>query len=369
MGSVEIAAPRMTNQLLQGEKPATAAEVVRHMGAVQAQDYRGGLLAIGMRMREATEAVVEAALTERSIVRTWPMRGTLHIVPSEHARWMLRLLTPRVIARSAGRYRQLELGAAELARCRKLAEKKLRDGVALTRGEMYSLFEKEGVSPEGQRGIHILGWLAHEGVICLGARRGKQHTFVLLDEWIPATPALAREEALGRLALGYFNSHGPATVRDFAWWAGLTLSRAAVGLDSVKSKLAEMKRDGTSFWGPAARGASAARRGASAATRGSPATRAQVILLPPFDELLVAYKDRSASVDPAHLKELHALLSPTIASGGRISGTWGRREAKGRVIIACRLFSPVSAAELRGIEAAVKRYGEFVGMEAELAPK
>jgi hypothetical protein len=352
MGSLEITVPRMVNQLLQGPKPGTAVGVVGHLGAVQAQDYRGGLLAIGLRMREATEAIVESALAKRSIVRTWPMRGTLHIVASEDARWMLQLLTPRVIDRTAGRYRQLGLDAADLARCRKLAEKKLRDGAMLTRDEIYQLFEKGGVSPEGQRGIHILGWLAQKSVVCFGPRRGRQHTFVLLDEWVPPAPALAREEALGRLALGYFTSHGPAAVRDFAWWAGLTLSEAAGGLDSVKSKLAELP---PGLWGPARRGSGSA---------GAAGT--QTLLLPPFDELLVAYKDRTAAVDPAHVKELHALLSPTIARGGRIAGTWGRTEEKGRVHIACRFFSPPSAAELRGIETAVRRYGKFVGRGAVL---
>lgn len=193
-------------------------------------------------------------------------------------------------------------------------------------------------------------------MLCFGARRGRQHTFALFDDWVPPTPALPREEALAKLALRYFRSHGPASVRDFAWWAGLTLAEAGSGLDSAQAELASEPHDGVTFWSAAVRRVAARAPGGSA------------VLLPPFDELLVAYTDRTAAVDPKHVKELHALLSPTVARGGRIIGTWGRKEKKGRVLIACRFFARPTAEVSEAVEAAARRYGEFVSMEAALTP-
>jgi hypothetical protein len=343
MDSAEIAGQRMANQFLGGTKAITPVEVVQRLGAVQAQDYRGGLLAVGMRTADATESLVEAALADRAVVRTWPMRGTLH------------LLTPRVIARSASRFRQLGLEAADFTRSRKLVEKGLR-GSSLSRAELYGLFARGGVSPAGQRGIHILGWLAQKGVICPGPRRGKVHTFVLLDDWLPPAPLLPREEALEKLALCYFRGHGPATDRDFAWWSGLTLSEARAGLDAAASRLQKIELDGEPLWAPPT-----GRR-----TMASSDATAETLLLPPFDELLVAYKNRSAAVDKAHEKELHALLSPTIARGGRIVGTWRRKEYKGRVHIAWRSFSKPAREEIRGLQEAAEVYGRFVGAQTVL---
>jgi hypothetical protein len=322
--------------------------VVRHLGAVQAQDYRGGLWAVGLRARGADESTVEKALADRSILRTWPMRGTLHFVTAEDARWMLRLLAPRVVAGLAGRYRQLELEPAAFVRAGKVFEKALRGGGRLTREEMYGLLQSARITPKGQRGIHILQRLSQDGVLCFGPRKGKQQTFVLLDEWIPHAGPRARDEALAELALRYFRGHGPATAQDFAWWTGLTLGDADAGLDAAAAMLGDDSFGGRHYWGPQA---------------GLPTARLKPtgLLLPPFDELLVAYRDRGAVLDPAHAAHLASLLSPTIAVQGRIVGTWTRTLAGNVVKVAARSFSPRNEGELCAIRSAARRYGAFIG--------
>src|SRR5262249_26765744 len=176
---------RLHNQHLAGSSFSSPDEAVRWFGAVQAQDYPGSLWAIGMRVQNATESAVEQSIAERKIIRTWPMRSTLHFVPPEDVRWMLKLLTPRVIVRSQARYRQLELDDGVFTQCRKLFEKALQGGKQLSRDAMYKVLLAEGISTSESRGLHILGRLAQDGVICFGSRQGKQQTFVLLHEWVP----------------------------------------------------------------------------------------------------------------------------------------------------------------------------------------
>jgi hypothetical protein len=194
-------------------------EVVRWLCAVQAQDYLGALWAVGLRMRSApesaTEAGVEQALADRRIVRTWPARGTLHFVAAADVRWMLGLLAARVILRSAGRYRQLGLDEATFARSKEVLTGALAGGKQLPREALYRVLDVAGISPAGQRGIHILSRLAQEGVLCFGARQGKQQMFTLLEEWIAPAAPKTRAEALVELTRRYFTSRGPATVQDF----------------------------------------------------------------------------------------------------------------------------------------------------------
>ena len=353
MSPVAIARQRLANQRLTGPRFAEPADVVRHQVAVQAQDYRGGLWGVGIRTEGATEEAVERAIEERAIVRTWPMRGTLHLVAAADVRWMLLLLAPRIVGRAAGRLRQLGLAASDLTRARKLLVKALRGGGRLTRAEAYALLAAAGMSPEGQRGIHVLWHLAQEGVICHGPRRGKQPTFVLLDEWLPSSKPRPREEAIAELAQRYFESHGPATVADFSWWSGLPAADGKAGLAAVKDRLAVQVWDGQDYWGPARPAYDA---------RSLPGAH----LLPPFDELLVAYRDRSASADAAHAKDAFSLLSPALVVRGTVIGTWTRAADGDGVRIAPRWFGPPTAPALRALRAAAARYARFLGQKARM---
>lgn len=355
MTTADIVRLRLQAQLLDRHPLSTPVEVVRWLGAVQAQDYLGSLWAVGLRLPGTTEAEVERAIADREIVRTWPMRGTIHYVAAEDARWMLELLTPRVIARSAGRYRQLELGEKVFARSRDVLTKALEGGQALTRKALYGALEAANIPTTDARGLHILGHLAQEGLVCFGPRAGKQPTFVLLDEWVPATMPLAHDEAVAELARRYFGSHGPATVQDFVWWSGLTVAEARLGTDLAAADLSRVTVAETTYW-----------------FVDGPWTRTEPVaahLLPFFDEFLVAYKDRSAALEPAHLARVNAgggLLDPTVLLGGRVVGTWKRTLGKDGALLTLDPFAPLDEAQMQAVGETTGRYGAFLGVEARV---
>jgi hypothetical protein len=353
---VDLAEARLANQQLVRPRFTTAAELVAWFGAVQAQDYAGSLWAIGQRLPDALEVDVEAAVASRAIIRTWPMRETLHFVAAPDVRWMLALLAPRLPRRNAGRHRHLELDAAVFAQARKLLARALRGGVRLTRAAAYQALEHGGISPGAQRGIHVLGYLAQEGLICFGPRDGKQLTFVLFEDWVPPCAVPSREEALARMATLYFRSHGPATLLDFAWWSGLPMKDARAAIHEAGDAIESDTRASPVTWTGKAAGARAGSR---------PRRRPLAALLPPWDEYLVAYKDRQAALghltmDPPPMVIGNAL----VIVDGRVRGTWKRRLAPSGVAITLDFWSRPSESEKRATLAAVERYGRFVGRKA-----
>ncbi|HUJ29169.1 MAG TPA: winged helix DNA-binding domain-containing protein [Myxococcales bacterium] len=303
------------------------AEVVRWFGAMQAQDYYGALWAVGLRCASATEAAVERALLEGGIVRSWPLRGTLHFVPAEDLRWILSVTAAPVLARARRRFEQLGLDDATFTRARRTLERAL-DGRELTRAETYRALQRARVSTRGQRGIHIVWRLAHDGLLCFGARRGKQQTFTLLRA--PGR-RLAREEALHALAERYFRSHGPATLQDFSWWTGLPARE-------LRPAAGAIGRDG-----------------------GPPRRLPPVRLLPAFDEYLVGYRDRSAVLDDPRLVNAGGgMLAPAVVANGRVVGTWKRTLGRKGVLVSARLVRRVD------LRAEAERYGAFLGLRASV---
>ncbi len=356
MTTASIARRRLTNQCIDSVAFDYPGAVVHWMGMVQAQDYLGALWAVGLRLGRGSEATIERALVDRSIVRTWPARGTLHFVAASDVRWLLDILTPRVIARSAGRYRQLGLEEVDFDRARDLWSDVLQGGRQLAREDMYQVLEKGGISTAGQRGIHILGRLAQEGVLCFGTREGKQQRFALLDEWLPPAPTKPREEGLAELARRYFSSHGPATLPDFVWWSGLTMADARAGIEAARPHLLSEAIGGQTYW-------------LSAST--PPAALAPTAtLLPAFDEYLVGYKDRSAVLDPLHAIRVNAgggMLNPAILIDGQVVGVWKRALRKKAVVVTPTWFSPPDEAQEQGFAQAAQRYGAFLGLAVQIA--
>jgi len=346
-----IGARRLASQGLMPPAHADPATLVRWLGAVQAQDFLGSLWALGSRLPGTTEADIERAIADRAILRTWPMRGTVHFVAAEDARWMTGLLAARVIARNGSIYRKAGLDDATFARGRTILMRALADGQPLPRTALYATLEGAGIATAEMRGLHIIGRLAQEGHICFGPRAGKQPTFVLLDAWAPQQRSLAPDEAIAALTLRYFRSHGPATERDFAWWSGLRLTEVASGLAGVRGQLVAETIDGTTYW-----------RGERPVT----ANPEPVLhLLPPFDEFLVSYKDRSAALDPRDAglwAERDHLMSSVIVVGGRVLGSWKRALGRGGVTIAATLARPLTEAERLAFTAATARYGHFLGL-------
>jgi hypothetical protein len=351
--NTDIVWHRLVNQRIDGQKFEKPEEVVRWLGAIQAQDYLQALWAIGLRLKSATVADVEQAILEGKIIRTWPMRGTLHFVPPEDAKWMLKLSASRVLAKDGRRLKQLGLDEAIIERCKELFYEALKGNRRLSRSEMMELLEQAGISTENQRGYHILWYASQSGLICLGPMQDKQQTFVLLDEWVPNSRDLSREESLAELTKRYFASHGPATVHDFAWWSGLTVTEARAGLEAAIPELISESIDGKEYWMT------------SDAPGHTAYDKSGVDLLPAFDEYLIGYKDRAAVLTVEDAQKVvpgkNGIFLPTIVVGGRVVGTWKRKLKKNSIDITLSPFTHLGDLDERAIEA-TKPYSDFVGL-------
>jgi len=352
----DIAHQRLYHQRIAHRTFDSPAAVVEWLGAVQAQEYPASLWAIGLRLPNATDEVIEQAIADRTIVRTWPMRGTIHFVPARDAKWMLQYFTPKVISRVQSMYRRAGLDEATFARARDLTERALEGGKSLTRPALYQVLQAGGVATGSMRGGFITGRLASDGLICFGPRQGKQPTIVLLDEWVPDSRMLDRDAAVAELARRYFTSHGPATLHDFGWWSGATIAETKAALGTLKSTLIEATIDGKTYW-------------MSSETPAPPQPSPTVYLLPAFDEYLVSYKDRSASVDLQNpvvgLPENH--LGWIIVIDGQVVGLWKRTIKKDAVVIESTLTRTLTSAERAAFEAAAQHYGSFLRLPVVFA--
>ncbi|WP_242102240.1 MULTISPECIES: winged helix DNA-binding domain-containing protein [unclassified Lysobacter] len=328
----------------------TPEAVVSWLGAVQAQDWYGSLWAVGSRMRAASESTIEQAIADGSIVRTWPMRGTLHFVAPADVRWMLQLLAPRVVAANRARIeRDFGLDESTLKRSRRIVEKVLGVGQPIARTDLYAALDAGGIGTERMRGIHVTGWLAHHGVICGGPRVGRQPTFVLLDAWVAPTTPKTRDEALHTLALRYFHSHGPATAQDLAWWSGLTVRDAQLAAALAEPELQVLEVAGKRYL-----------HGDTA----EPMPAGGVHLLAPFDEYLVGYRDRRAAVEPALSRQvigINGLVNASVLVDGKVVGTWKRVLGRDGVSIDVAPFRALRRGEQAPLKRAMKRYAAFIG--------
>jgi hypothetical protein len=338
---------RLFNQHIAHAPNKSAADVVSHMLAMQGQDYRGGLWAIGLRMKTATEAAVEKAVRERAIVRTWPMRGTLHFIAAADVRWMLKLLTTKVISGSKSRQDYHKLDAAMFGRCEKILAKQMQGGKEFTREQITEALEKNGIEMNPQRCYHIVWRLAQEGVLCYAG----QSTFALLEEWIAPAKTLSRDESLAKLATRFFASHGPATIDDLARWAGISKGDAKSAIALAGKKIGALDVDGETFYGP------------PAAEKVSSST--SLHLLPGFDEYVLGYKNRDHFLDPKHAAKIvpgaNGVFKPTIVLDGRIVGTWQRKIAGNKATIVPAPFGKFKRDQIEAIEAIFRRYQAFIG--------
>lgn len=345
---------RLHNQRIAATAFETPAEVVGWLGAMQAQDYAGAKWAVGLRMKNATDAAVEAVFDAGLILRTHIMRPTWHFVTPQDIRWMLELTAPRVHAVNAYMYRKLECDDVLLGRSGEVLAKALEGGQRLTRPELGKALAQAGIIADGMR----LGYIVHhaelEAIVCSGGRRGKQFTYALLDEQAPNASKLERDEALAELTRRYFTSHGPATVADFAWWSGLTVVDVKAGLAMCRGQLTEAEIDGRVYW-------------MAEASIAQKAPSPTLYLLPPFDEYGIAYRDHTATMDDNFLEQArNNLYGGAIVSDGEGIGYWGRTFVKKQVVVEPRPFRPLTPAELEGVAAEAERFGAFLKMPAVL---
>lgn len=352
MTQMTIGQQRLANQRLSGDQCPTPEAAVAWMGAVQAQDYKQALWAVGSRMTGATLAAVEAAVTAGHILRTWPMRGTIHFVLPREAKWLLTLCAQKVLAGHGRRMAQLGLDETTMVRCGDLCREVLADGQPMTRAALLTHFNEDGISTERQRGYHILWHLAHKGLICLGPQQGRHQTFALLDRWAPDADAWPREQALAALVTRYFVSHGPATTADFARWSGLTLGDIRQGIALAGDALRNATIDGTEYW-----------LGAAVAVNND---EPRALLLAGFDEFVIGYKDRDAVLPPEHAAKVvpgnNGVFQPLIVHDGRVIGTWQRKLKAKSLDITLKPFVPLGADRLAQVTDAAAAYSAFMGL-------
>ncbi|MEK7572140.1 MAG: winged helix DNA-binding domain-containing protein [Patescibacteria group bacterium] len=355
MNSSDITTMRLANHHLSLPDFITPESVVAHLGAVQAQDYPAAKWSLGLRMKNTTESIVEKAINQGKILRTHVMRPTWHFVMPEDIRWMQSLTAPNV-KKLMGHYnRKLELTDELFTKTNKVIIAALGNNQYLTRQELKKLLEEIGIKTDVQRLAHIVMWAELDGLICNGPRRGKQFTYALLDERAPQTKVVSREESLAKLALKYFSSHGPAQIKDFAWWSGLSLKDSNEALSFVKEKLASETIATKTYW-------------FSSAKKAQEQTLPKAYLLSIFDEYTIAYKDRTALSEKRDIERMismgNALLAVIILDG-KVVGAWKRLLKKDRVVIQLSPFREREKAEYTALEQAAKRYSEFIELPTE----
>jgi hypothetical protein len=351
MSTLNITAQRLANQRISTSDFTTPQQVVEWLGALQGQDYAGAKWSIGLRLPGSTDDQIEQAIADNRIIRTWMMRGTLHLVSIADVQWILNLLSARQIAGSARRYQQLELDADTLKSSSDLFVKALEKHGPMTRKALRTMLEENGISGAGQRTVHMLQHASMHQLIYQSVAVSNEPTFLLFD----TSNCVQREkdDGLAELARRYFTSRGPTTLQDYVGWSSLTVKEARAGLESIKSELEEATIDGETYYFPPA---------ADLKPQLSPTSYA----LPGFDEYFLGYRNRKAIIEPQYFERVvpggNGIFFPTIVIDGRIVGTWKRTFKKGVIVITTAPFTSLTKQQMDAFQTAAQKYGDFLGM-------
>ena len=354
MRRARMAALGLTPRLGSPSSPVSALAITRRLGALQAQDYASGAWSLGVRSG-LTLAQVEQAVHDREVVRTWPMRGTIHWVPAEDARWMCELLAAPRSTTLATRFAQLGISEADVELSGRLFEEHLRE--PMRRPDVADLLVEHGIDPTGQRNYHLIGYHCMSGLLCQGPILAKQPSFVLMDTWVPHSRNPSREEGLATMAERYVRSHGPVTEKDLAGWLlkPLGLSREALAL--VDGRILREELDGQTWL-------------THVDARDVPSGPGGVHLLPQWDEFLLGYKSRDVTLPGEHFVKVvpgrNMVFKPTLVVDGEVAGTWRRVQKREHVVVEVSPFGELSTRRWREVEAAAADYGVFLGTEAEV---
>jgi len=351
----EIIRLRLFNQQLTEKKYTKPQELVSWMGAIQAQDYGMAKWAIGLRLPRSDDAIIERAFNEGKILRTHVLRPTWHFVTPQDIRWMLDLTAPRILSSLAHNDRHLSLDKRDLKKTNDVLTKAL-EGKQLTREEVRAVLEKAKVDTSGLRFMHLLEHAELDRIICSGAKTGNQFRYALFDERA-SSKTMGREEALAELTKRFFTSRGPATIYDFAWWSGLSVTDAKKGIAMVKKKFKKENIDGKEYF---------FRIPASFKNEMVPTA----LLLPNYDEYVISYKDRTEAIDKKYLavivKERNAVFTNSILINGKIEGIWQRAIKNNSVTLTTRLFSTLNKRKLKSVAKGANQYSRFIGKSLQV---
>ena len=354
---MDIARQRLAGTFLTTNPWTTARDVVRALGAVQAQDYEGAKWALSMRTTGLSDESIEREFAAGSILRTHVLRPTWHFVDPEDIRWMLALTGPNVVKRMATYDRQLEISEADFRRSNAALARALRDGAHLTRAELKEVLSRAKVGTLGvQRAAHLIMRAELDAIICSGPRHGKQFTYALLDERVPPAPTKDRDEALLELTRRYFRTRSPATAQDYSWWSGLGMADIRRGIDLARTELEQVTIDGKIYWSA----------GVSSATRPAPSAH----LLPNYDEFFIGYRDRSAIgnrvASVTSVTGWGSFIAHVVAVDGQLVGGWKRLPGRGKVMLRFTLVASLTPAERARVLGQARRFAAFAGLPVEV---
>ncbi|MGE5420325.1 MAG: winged helix DNA-binding domain-containing protein [Chloroflexota bacterium] len=356
----DIANLRLANQQISAGELASPKDLVYRMGALQAQDFRSVKWAIGLRIPGCTADVVDKAIDDGDIIRTHVLRPTWHFVSPGDLAWMLDLSAPKIMP--SLKYRQDFLGLKPeiLSRSNEIIAKSLK-GRQSGREEIAASLKSEGIELRTggdtveNRLSHILLWAELSGIICSGKTSRDKQTYALISERIPAGKKPARKEALGMLASKYFKSHGPATLKDFGWWSGLSSGDIRTALEIAGDELESTEIDSVKYWyGKTQQPANDVKR---------------AWLIPAFDEIIISYTDRSALMSSDnHGKAVssNGIFRPVLIVDNLVAGLWKTVKAKDRLIVEITSFRSLKKQEKKLIEEAAEAYGSFTGLKTEV---
>lgn len=351
-----IAARRLAAQHLIGDPLPNAEAVVRHFMCVQAQDYPAAKWAIAQRAPGVTSAEIDALFDEGKILRLHLLRPTWHFVHAQDVRWILKLTSPRAHQVSSYYYRKLGMTEEIIAKSQAVCKKVLAGHNYLTRQELKKELEAGGVDASDLRLAYLIMHAEHEAILCSGPRRGKQHTLALLDERVPEYGRrLDGDEALAAFVYQYFAAHGPAQIADLTWWASLTVAQIKQGIALNGRRLHSADYGGKTYY---------------FVPGDEPKLNRNIVhLLPNYDELSVAFKDHTASMDPTRIanadpsKRKFIFYYHFVTVNGLAVAGW---KVEGDTIT-LRTLAPLTKAEIAGIAKQAALYGTFVGKSLQVA--
>ena len=356
MDLTEFGNYRLINQQVEGAKFKTAKEIVAWMGAMQAQDYAMAKWAIGVRLPGSTDSLIETAIDNGEVLRPHLLRPTWHFVSAEAIHWMLALTAPKIKAAMNSRHKQLGLTEGILTKSNTIMGNALSGGKHLTRELLLAELKKAKIAVDENRASHLLARGELDGILCSGATQNGKQTYALLEERAPQTRILTREESLAKLAHYYFSSRGPATIQDFAWWSGLSLTEARQGLEMTKADFISETINSQSYWFPN--------------SLGTPKVdHERVYMLPAYDEFIICYADRRAVVpyeEHTRLISDNGIFRPIIVVDGQVMGIWKRTIKKDQVLVEINLFKAPDKTGRNLIVAAARDYGRFLDKKIDI---
>lgn len=329
------------------------------MGAIQAQDFSMAKWAVGVRLSEPVESLIEASINRGEILRTHVLRPTWHLVSADDIHWMLRLSSPKIKSSLRSRHKELGLTESVLKKTIDIIEKNLSGGLSFTRDELAIEFNKAKIKTDANRLSHILFRAELEEVLCSGPIKENKPTYSLLSERVPVKKFFSREESLAELAKRYFRSRCPATLKDFIWWSNLSVSDAQKAADSVKSDFFHETAGAEKYWFPNSYSAGGLHK-------------KSVNLLPAFDEFLISYKDRSCSLSLVNNRKTvsdNGIFYPTIVANGQVAGIWKRSIKNNKVIIEANVFDLLYKSTRSLIDEQANKFGLFLNRDPEVRYK